>query len=357
MNVQTLDMHTIAGRSAWSHQIRHSIKRVASYRSSVLIVGPSGTGKELIASSIHRHSPRRSAPFVAVDCASIPPTLFASQLFGHVKGAFSGANHNTLGSFRAAEGGTIFLDEIGELSLELQSQLLRTIQQRAVIPVGSHQSIPVDVRIIAATSRRLEHEVQAGRYRLDLFYRLNVLRLDTISLSERPEDVAPLCKLFLDRFCIENGLPSKNLSPDAIEFLETCCWPGNVRQLQNILERAVVFIDALTITLEDFLNLIGDGEFSVVSDDDNEDAPRPTAPLHVDCNCHNNFAKSLSFRYNGDSWPKLEECECLIISETLHKTNHNLSVAARLLGVDRRLLVRKIRKLGIESSPKHSRVG
>jgi DNA-binding NtrC family response regulator len=339
-------MHGIVGRSVWSEQMRHSIERVAAYRSSVLIVGPSGTGKELIASAIHRQSPRSSAPFIAVDCASIPPTLFASQLFGHVKGAFSGADNDTVGSFRAAEGGTIFLDEIGELSLELQSQLLRTIQQRAVIPVGSHQSISVNVRIIAATSRRLEHEVQAGRYRLDLFYRLNVLRLNTLSLIERAEDIAPLCEHFLDRFCIENGLPRKNLSPGVIEILESCYWPGNVRQLQNILERAVVFTDSTTITRQELINLIGNEEIAVVSTN-NDNAARPLpAPLHS----NRDFdipVKPLCCQCCGDSWPKLEQCECRLISEALRQTNHNLSAAARLLGVDRRLLIRKIRKLGI----------
>jgi DNA-binding NtrC family response regulator len=317
MSIQGKDTHDIVGRSMWAKQMRRSIKRVASYRSSVMIAGPSGTGKELIAAAIHRHSPRSSAPFVAVDCASIPPTLFASQLFGHVKGAFSGAEYNTLGNFRAADGGTLFLDEIGELSLELQAQLLRTIQQRKVVPVGSHQSIPVDVRLIAATNRRLEQEVQAGRFRLDLFYRLNVVRFNSISLSERPEDIAPLCEHFLDVFCIKNGLPRKQLSPHAIDFLESRLWPGNVRELQNILERAVVFIDAINIAQQDLINLIGDEEIAPVSTDHSDKDRTLPEPLHSNCDC--GTTKSHCSRCFGDSWPKLEQCECLLISETLHK--------------------------------------
>jgi DNA-binding NtrC family response regulator len=335
----------IVGRSTWSNQIRRSIERVAGYRSSVIIAGPSGTGKELIATAIHRNSPRASGPFVAVACTSIPPALFASQLFGHVKGAFSGAEHDTLGSFRAAVGGTIFLDEIGELSLELQSQLLRLIQQRAVIPVGSHKSIPVDIRLVTATNLQLEKEVQAGRFRLDLFYRLNVVKLSTIALNQRVEDISPLCEHFLNCFCIENGLPRKHLSRSATRFLESCQWPGNVRQLQNVLERAVVFTEGDDITDRDLLDLVEPEESLSFLDAQNKDGcpVKAAFPVTLDfagpqkppcCHC-------------GDSWPKLEDCERRLIHETLEQTHYNQSAAARLLGVDRRLLLRKIEKLGI----------
>ncbi|GAG34451.1 unnamed protein product, partial [marine sediment metagenome] len=180
-------MDSLVGNSPWARDLRGSIERVADCRSNVLIIGPSGTGKELIAGAIHRQSRRANAPLVAIDCTSIPAGLFPSQLFGHVKGAFSGAECSTLGSFRAADGGTVFLDEIGELNLELQAQLLRVLQQRTVIPVGSHEGIAVDVRIIAATSRHLAEEVDAGRFRLDLYYRLNVVKLQAIPLCDRPE--------------------------------------------------------------------------------------------------------------------------------------------------------------------------
>ncbi len=168
-------MYAIIGCSPWAREIRRSIERAAGVQSTVLIVGPSGTGKELIARAIHQQSRRSAGPSIAVDFTSIPAGLFPSQLFGHVKGAFSGASCDTLGSFRAADGGTIFLDEIGELGLDLQAQLLRVIQDRAVTPVGHHGSLTVDVRIIAATNRDLHGDVAAGRFRLDLYYRLNVV--------------------------------------------------------------------------------------------------------------------------------------------------------------------------------------
>jgi DNA-binding NtrC family response regulator len=343
-------MYCILGRSIWSEHIRRSIKRVAGYNSSVLVVGPSGTGKELISAAIHRHSRRAGAPFIAVDCTSIPASLFSSQLFGHVKGAFSGAEYETLGSFRAADGGTIFLDEIGELSLELQSHLLRVIQQRTVIPVGSHQSIPVDVRVIAATSRQLETEVAEGRFRLDLFYRLNVVKLTAKALRERPEDVAPLSEHFLDLFSIENGLPHKRISPEGMRFLESCAWPGNVRQLQNVLERAVVFTDEDEISERHLINLIEPEETSRLlagqsSETRNEEfSPPMTLPLISPAV---KPGKALCCQCGGGSLPKLQECEYRLICETLEQTNYNQSAAARLLGIDRRLLLRKIRKFGI----------
>ena len=338
-------MYDLIGKSKWAEQIRRSIERVAGYRCNILIEGPSGTGKELIASAIHQFSGRVKEPFVAVDCTSIPTTLFPSQLFVHVKGAFSGAEHDTLGSFRAADGGSIFLDEIGELSLELQCQLLRVIQQRAVVPVGSHKSIPVDIRLIAATNLQLEKEVQTGRFRLDLFYRLNVVKLTTTALNERIEDISPLCVHFLNCFCIENGLPRKHLSQSAVSFLESCQWPGNVRQLQNVLERAVVFTDDDEITDRHLMDLVEPKETPSFLDAQNDDEcpARSTLPLTLDlagpqkppcCQC-------------SDSWPKFEDCERRIIHETLEKTHYNQSAAARLLGVDRRLLMRKIEKFGI----------
>jgi DNA-binding NtrC family response regulator len=335
-------MNELIGDSRWARSVRRSVQQVAGCGSSVLIVGPSGTGKELIAQAIHRHSPRAQAPFVAVDCTSIPPSLFPSQLFGHVKGAFSGAACSTLGSFRAADGGTIFLDEIGELYPELQAQLLRVIQQRAVIPVGSHHSIPIDVRIIAATSRRLAAEVDAGRFRLDLYYRLNVVRLETMPLRDRPEDIEPLCRHFLDRLSIENGLPRKRLSPSALGVLSACDWPGNVRQLQNVLERAVVFTEPEEITDQHVRQLLEPevatptgGHASAVR------SPRPTARDAGD----RRPASELPYAGDDlDSWPTLAESERRLIEETLQRTFYNQSAAARLLDIDRRLLARKIRK-------------
>jgi len=338
-------MNELIGNSRWARSVRQSVQQVAGCGASVLIEGPSGTGKELIAQAIHRHSPRAKAPFVAVDCTSIPPSLFPSQLFGHVKGAFSGADFSTLGSFRAADAGTVFLDEIGELYPELQAQLLRVIQQRAVIPVGSHHSIPIDVRIISATSRRLAAEVDAGRFRLDLYYRLNVVKIETTPLRDRPEDIEPLCRHFLDRLSIENGLPRKRLSPSALRVLSSCDWPGNVRQLQNVLERVVVFTEPEEITEENVLRLL-EPEVAAPSGEHGAAVrlPRPRARDAGD------RQQASGLPYPGDdfdSWPTLAQSERRLIEETLQRTFYNQSAAARLLDIDRRLLARKIRKYRI----------
>ena len=206
-----------------------------------MITGASGTGKELIARAIHNISPRSPRRFIPVDCASITGPLFASHMFGHFKGAFTGATYNAVGCFRAAEGGTIFLDEIGELDLELQAKLLRVLQERVVTPVGSHDGMPVDVRVIVATNRDLQQDVAAGRFREDLYYRLNVVSIQTRPLRERVEDIEVLAEHFLRRFAVENGMPLKQLSERRKRQLRAYSWPGNVRELENAIERAILF--------------------------------------------------------------------------------------------------------------------
>ena len=230
----------IVGDSAWVRSLRGIIPKVAQFPSNVLIFGPSGTGKELMARAIHQCSPRANQPFVPVDCASLSGQLFASHLFGHVKGAFTGADYERIGCFRAAEGGTIFMDEVGELEPDLQSKLLRTLQERVVVPVGSDRPIPVNVRIVAATNRTLADEVQAKRFRLDLFYRLSVIDLETMALRDRVDDIEPLASFFLTKMAADHGYPAKRLTASAIAALKAYSWPGNVRQLQNVLERAAV---------------------------------------------------------------------------------------------------------------------
>jgi DNA-binding NtrC family response regulator len=321
-----MSLSQIVGQPTLSGSVRETILQVARVSSNVLITGPSGTGKELIARALHEQSPRADRPFVPVDCTSLSGELFASHLFGHVPGAFTGANSARLGCFRAADGGTILLDEIGEISPDLQSKLLRTIQERVVVPVGSDTPVPVDVRILAATNRNLAEEVRAGRFRLDLYYRLNVVSFQTRALCERVEEIGPLAAYFLAKITCEQGLPRKRFSPAALARLKTYRWPGNVRELQNVVERAVVFATGDVIDVD---AIPFDAELAPAAA-----APaalEPPSPKTTDC----------------ATWSTLADVEREHIRSTLVKTFYNQSVAARLLDIDRASLARKMVRFGI----------
>lgn len=336
------------GISTWSKNVRCEIERVAGYPSTVLITGPTGTGKEVIAEQIHAKSTRANSPFLTVDCASLPASLFESQLFGHMKGSFTGATNNTVGLFRAADGGTIFLDEIGELEPLQQAKLLRVLQTRTIVPVGSHKPIRVDVRVIAATNRDLETEVQQGRFREDLFYRLNVVKLDTCSLAERPEDIAVLSQYFLNQFAEQNGWPRKNLTPSALQLLQSHTWPGNVRELENMLERAALYstdehIECVAFpALADLLNT-EDKEQLVSS----EEASTPSSSVSPAA-CFEAATAAIEQIEKPAEWLTLDELERYHVEQTLKKSAYNQSAAARLLGVSRQSLIRKVQQYGIE---------
>lgn len=227
------------------------VAKIAPSNSTVLIVGESGTGKELIARAIHEGSPRRDKPFMAINCAAIPDTLIESELFGHEKGSFTGANAREMGIFEAAEGGTVFLDEIGEMNVAMQAKLLRAIQEKEIRRVGGKVNIPLDVRIVSATNKELEQEIKKGAFREDLFYRLNVIRINLPPLRERGSDIKTLAEFFLHKYSKEAGVTLDGISKAALKLLMNYSWPGNVRQLESVIERSVLMAESNYIEPED----------------------------------------------------------------------------------------------------------
>jgi DNA-binding NtrC family response regulator len=304
----------LIGESPPMKAVYRMIATLSENKSTVLVSGESGTGKELVARTIHARGPLAAHPFVAVNCAGLSETLLDSQLFGHRRGAFTGAVSDHDGVFRAAEGGTLFLDEVAEIPPPLQAKFLRAVEQREVTPLGSSLPTAVDVRLVAATNRDLTAEVRDGRFRTDLFYRLNVVHLELPPLRARPEDVPLLVEHFLQRFSRQYQVAPKRLAAEALERLRTYAWPGNVRELQNAIERAFALSAADTITLDDLPPSLRGWALP-------SDTP-------------------------GDV-PTLEESERRLFAAALRKTGGNKNEAARLLGIDRQRLYRKIEKYGL----------
>jgi DNA-binding NtrC family response regulator len=307
-----------------------------------------------LAREIHAASPRSESPFIPVDCTGITGSLFASQLFGHRKGAFTGAQYEALGCFRAAEGGTIFLDEIGELELSLQAKLLRALQERVVLPLGGHDPLPIDIRVIAATNRDLRAEVTAGRFREDLYFRLAVVELESLPLARRREDIGPLSEHFLQELSTQHGLPRCQLSPGALEALEHFSWPGNIRQLRHLLEHAVITSNATLINLPQIQSLL-DGAYSATRHSV-EPAPAavPRCAPSPESGAHRRQPAPYSAPVEAAprvatprAWPRLDQLERDHILVTLEHTYYNQTAAARLLGVTRQTLSRRIEKYGL----------
>ncbi|MGI9101446.1 MAG: sigma-54-dependent transcriptional regulator [Terriglobales bacterium] len=248
---QCCPLHQIVGRSEALQKVLGAVAKVAPCNTDVLVTGSSGTGKELIARALHANSPRRERPFVPVDCAALPSNLLESELFGHEKGAFTGANQSKRGLLEAANGGTVFFDEIGELNAELQAKLLRVLQERAFRHVGGEKLIDVNIRVICCTNRDLEAEARQGRFRQDLLYRLNVVTIKLPPLRERAGDIAVLAQYFTKKFYQAADKGPVQISPDALQALERHDWPGNVRELRNVVERAVVMCEDHAIRLRD----------------------------------------------------------------------------------------------------------
>ena len=240
----------IIGESPQMKQVFETLRRVAPTDASVLITGETGTGKELIAGALHFNSPRRRSAFIRVNCAALPDNLLESELFGHEKGAFTGAHKQRVGRFEQADGGTMFLDEIGDMGLGTQAKILRMLQEHEFERLGGSQTIRVDVRVIAATNKNLPQMLGDGGFREDLFYRLNVVNIEVSPLRDRREDIPPLVHAFIDKYSRQLGVPLRGLTPQAMDSLMQYAWPGNIRQLQNVIERAVIMCDGDQVDLE-----------------------------------------------------------------------------------------------------------
>jgi two-component system response regulator HydG len=309
----------IIGRSRVMVELLETLALVAPTEATVLITGESGTGKELIASAIHLNSPRRDKPFIQLNCAAITETLLESELFGHERGAFTGADRRKEGRFRLANRGSIFLDEISEMSVAMQAKLLRVLQEKEIQRVGGEEVIKIDVRVMAATNRDLKAEIEGGRFREDLYYRLNVVTLAVPALRERREDIPLLAQHFLDSFAQKNRKQIKGFTPQAMDRLVRYDWPGNVRELMNAVERGVILCRGDYVSEMDFPLSVSDVP-----------APEPEAvraEMLVD--------------------QPLEEVEKITILKTLESAGGNKSETARRLGITRRTLHKKLKKYGV----------
>jgi two-component system, NtrC family, nitrogen regulation response regulator NtrX len=264
----------MVGDSPALEQVRQLIAKVGPTPARVLITGENGTGKELVARGLHEASPRRDRPFVEVNCAAIPSELIESELFGHMKGSFTGAVADRAGKFEQADGGTLFLDEVGDMSLSVQAKLLRVLQEGMVTRIGGSKAIRVDVRVLAATNKDLDEEIAAGRFREDLLYRLNVVPIEVPTLGERPEDIPALVAHFVDQLS-GGGVPRRRFSVDAIKELQNRSWPGNVRELRNAVERALILGAGKIIGPEDIVQLLPNGTAPKSRDNRSSDGPAP----------------------------------------------------------------------------------
>jgi two-component system, NtrC family, nitrogen regulation response regulator NtrX len=315
---------TMVGESYVMAQLGEQVAMAAPTNGRVLIYGENGTGKELVARTIHRLSRRRTGTFLEVNCAAIPEELIESELFGHVKGSFTGAVADRRGKFELADGGTIFLDEVGDMSLKTQAKVLRVLQEQVFEPVGSTSSVRVDVRVLAATNKDLPAEIRAGHFREDLYFRLNVIPIFVPPLRDRIEDIPLLAEHFMEQFAREYGRRVKSLDPGAIGVLQRYSWPGNVRELRNVIERLIIMVPGDRIAAHD-LAFLG-GAFASVP----LEAARPTAS-----------GESLSLHAARMRF------EREFILRVLEEQEGNISRAAEVLGVERSNLYRKMRGLGI----------
>jgi DNA-binding NtrC family response regulator len=324
-NDKPAELGRIIGKSPAMLEVYKTIARVAPTKSTVLILGESGTGKELIARAIHEHSPRANRPFVAVDCGALTETLLESELFGHMRGSFTGAFADKKGVFEEAQGGTCFLDEIGGISPNLQARLLRVLQEHEVRRVGGKDWLPVDVRVVAATNRDLADAVSKGEFRQDLYYRLDVIAIQLPRLSERADDIPLLAQYFLKYYSQESGKPAPALSDKAMQLLCSYAWPGNIRELENAIEQAVALSYQPILTPEDLPREVREQKAARVS------APAAGNGQFIFCDT-----------------PSLEEVKKRYVLHILELTGGNVSATARILSVDRRSLYRMLARYKVE---------
>ncbi|UTW55001.1 sigma-54 dependent transcriptional regulator [Kordiimonas sp. SCSIO 12610] len=333
----------LVGNSTAMNNALSLAKKASNASIPVLIEGESGVGKEVFANAIHDASLRAGKPFVAVNCGAIPENLVESILFGHEKGAFTGATEKRIGKFQEADGGTLFLDEVGELPLDVQVKLLRALQEKEIDPVGSRHSIKVNIRVISATNRNLTSQVRNGAFREDLLYRLNVFPISLPPLRERRNDVPALTEHFLERIANMEGLPHKNISDTAMSLLSSYHWPGNIRQLQNALFRAVILSESETLNADDFPHL-SDMKSSSVAE---EAFPKRSITDPSFGNIRYPEA-ALNLEDTEGQFRRLNELEADIISKALKKYNGKMTEVARRLGIGRSTLYRKVAEHGLE---------
>ena len=317
--VDRQQQHTMVGESPAMNKLREQVSLAAPSNGRVLILGESGTGKELVARTIHLTSRRKNDPFVEVNCAAVPEELIESELFGHVRGAFTGAVAEKPGRFEQANQGTIFLDEIADMSLKTQAKVLRVLQEQVMERVGGTQRIRVDVRVVAATNKDLPAEIRAGRFREDLYFRLNVVPIFVPALRERQQDIPLLAQHFMALLAAEYGRRPKRLAPEAAARLQQYGWPGNVRELRNVIERLIIMVGGDTITAQDLGFLGRDGV---------QEAPAPQGPVVPLSEARDQFEKDY-------------------ILQTLAAQQGNMSRTAEVLGVERSNLYKKLRAFGV----------
>lgn len=331
--------YELLGKSKQMERLRGLIQRVAPTQATALIQGESGTGKELVARALFRQSPRSGAPFIKMNCAAVPENLIESEFFGHEKGSFTGAMNKREGRFELAHGGTILLDEISEVSLQVQAKLLRVLQEREFERVGGSRTIKVDVRVLATTNRKLEESVEKKEFRQDLFFRLNVVPIPVPALRERLEDVPILAQQFMHRFARKHGVPVKGISEDGIKALVGHSWPGNVRELQNVVERAVILCDEGGMLSREYLGLGPGPMASEVRDFDPDSA---IISLHG-----GDVAGAPVVGNSDDPVTPLAELEKRAILHAMEHTKGNRTHAAKLLGISVRTLRNKLNDYGV----------